>query len=42
MEISSESTEELGHRNQRSSRPFFVLAGTIAGFKSSEPIFDDG
>jgi hypothetical protein len=27
-------------RNQRPSMPFFVAAGKIAGFESSEPILD--
>jgi hypothetical protein len=30
------------HGNQRSSRPFFVAAGKVAGFESPEPIIDGG
>jgi hypothetical protein len=29
-------------RNQRSSRPFFVAAGKVAGFESPEPTLDGG
>jgi hypothetical protein len=42
MKTSSESAEEAGQRNWKSSRPFFVTAGKIARFESPEPILDDG
>jgi hypothetical protein len=40
--LRQKAIKSQAQRNQRSSRPFFVAAGKIAGFESTEPILDGG